>query len=184
MSCGNKGVPLVIFADDDPDILEMLAFAAKTREWEVVTCKTGRELLAKVNTLCCQGCCPDMIVADVHYFDHTPGPKMTGISAGREIRKKFPDIPMLFLTAYVTTLLRHKAHALNAEMESKPITDLSGFLDRIELMMQLSGGTYYNGPERRMQSINYTKHQRRRTDIQLKVPDVIAAAMSAARKQG
>lgn len=175
-------MPLIIFADDDRDTTEILAVYARQRKWEVVTCATGRELLAQVKELCAEGCCPDMIVADVNYGDTLPGPRMTGISAGREIRKRFPNIPILYLTGWDSTLIRKQAREeIGAEVQSKPVKDIDAFLDRLSYLMEYAGTKYYAGPERRVESINHTRNRRRRTDVDLEVPRVINTALEKAR---
>lgn len=173
--------PRVLFADDDPDTVAMMSVAGGHRGWCVETAISGEEILAKVNAACAEGGpCYNIIVTDVQFFSGGHDIRMTGIAAAREVRRKFPNLPILFLTGFNGAMTRDNVRAIgNAEVIQKGV-DLDYLLDRIELLMRWP--VTYAGPERRRTSVNRTDHQRRDTDKRLEVPAVLSRAMKATRQ--
>ena len=84
--------PVVLVADDDPDILDLVEFRLEQPGYEVVTAKDGEEALALVRDRD-----PAVCVLDVMM------PKLNGFEVVQAIREDAAtrDIPVLFLTATV-----------------------------------------------------------------------------------
>lgn len=175
--------PVVVFADDHASTLDMLLQMARLRGIRAVGARTPREILARVNELCDEGECPDALVLDVNYFSAEPvaqhTPRLTGLTAGREIRKKFPDIPIIYITAFASARVKTVAREQRAEMVEKPF-DLGALFDRVEYVVGRAEARY-EGPERR-QAPRPTLHRRRKVDTgPLAVPPAVEAAVEAAR---
>jgi CheY-like chemotaxis protein len=152
--------PLLLFADDDPDTLGMLGAAARLRGWEYETAGSAEEVMEKVEAHCGNGAgrCFDAIVLDVTY----KGNVLTGIGAARAIRRRYPNLPIVFATGYDNRLTRGEALEVGQEVVVKPFTP-DYILDRAELWMSWAPARY-EGPERRVRSINRTHNHRRATD--------------------
>jgi DNA-binding response OmpR family regulator len=84
--------PVVLVADDDPDILELVRFWLERAGYEVVQARNGEEALqvATENP-------PDVAVLDVMM------PKLSGYDVTRQLREQDGtcDIPVILLTAQV-----------------------------------------------------------------------------------
>ncbi len=88
----NGKQPLVLVADDDPDILSLIAFRLERSGYDVVTASDGEEALRLVVERT-----PDLAVLDVMM------PKMTGYDVTRGVRKNEATkrMPVILLTARV-----------------------------------------------------------------------------------
>jgi len=84
--------PLVVVADDDPDILALVAFRLERAGYEVAQAADGEEALRLTRE---RG--PDLAVLDVMM------PKLTGVDVTRELRadEATRNIPVILLTARV-----------------------------------------------------------------------------------
>ena len=84
--------PVVLVADDDPDILDLVEFRLEQPGYEIVTAKDGEEALELA-----RGRLPAACVLDVMM------PKLNGFEVVQAMREDPPtrDIPVLFLTATV-----------------------------------------------------------------------------------
>lgn len=181
--CKDFDKPRVLFADDDPDMLEMLLAAAASKGWCAQGATSGEQLLTMVNEACVEGGpCFDIVVTDIQFFSGGHDIKITGMGAAREVRDKFPNLPILFLTGYAGPMTREDAVGLGcASIMSKPV-ELDKLTARIEQLMGWSRG--FEGAERRLSSVNRTAYSRRRTDKRLEVPKVLQRAMNAVRRAG
>jgi DNA-binding response OmpR family regulator len=90
MSSG--GQPLVLVADDDRDILELVAFRLRKAGYDVVTAHDGAEALELAGTRT-----PDVVVLDVTM------PRLDGYEVTRALREQAATerIPVILLTARV-----------------------------------------------------------------------------------
>ena len=182
----NKDKPYVLFADDDDELLRILTTFAEQKKWKFDTVKTARGIIEQVNKHCTQEqSCYDVLVCDVNYFNHDTQhepsvPRLTGITAVTEIRKQFPNLPILFVTAYDSYILKEQIQNLNAELIPKPF-DLDFLFHRIELAVRW-GRMSFDGVERRQKKINISGNYRRSTDVRLKVPDIIDQALKEVRQ--
>jgi DNA-binding response OmpR family regulator len=84
--------PLVLVADDDRDILQLVSFRLERADYEVVQANDGEEALRLVKELR-----PDLVVLDLMM------PKLNGYEVIREIRRdeETKAIPVILLTARV-----------------------------------------------------------------------------------
>ncbi len=87
-----KGQAVVLVADDDPDILQLVTFQMERAGYQVVRAADGEEALRLARELE-----PDLAVLDVMM------PKLTGYDVTRKLREEGAtrDIPVILLTARV-----------------------------------------------------------------------------------
>lgn len=166
----------VIFADDDPDTLQFLKVLASHEGWQVETATSAEELLEKVKSRC-EGSerCFDIVVTDVSFFSGGQ-PGVSGIAAGRQLERAYPNLPILFLTGYNGLLTRENVREIaSADYLEKPV-DPRDLIMRIEHLIQFTRADY-DGPERRRTSVNRTAFARRSTDKNLGVPKVLKLVM-------
>lgn len=182
----NTKPPFVLFADDNADILEMLALGARRRGWKVDTAGSAEEMLHRISESCQEGAvCYDAVVSDIRFVSEIPGvPMLDGVSALRQVRKRLPDLPFIFLTAFAEPMTVSEIKKMGSEVEEKPV-DLARFLDRVETAAMMSRPAVvspaYVGEDRRKKSINRSGNFRRRTDpaIEIGVPRVLQEAHDA-----
>jgi DNA-binding response OmpR family regulator len=177
MSACKDGNPYVLIADDDPDTLTMLKYFAEKRGWCVDTASTAREILEKVNEHCGRlGTCYDAVVADVNYFDANPGngPRYTGISAASEIKKEYPDLPIVFMSAFRSQMTKDEALKYGDDFFDKPFDEkttrsVDMLLNRVETLISFTTQAL-GGPGKR-----------RAAPQPLKIPTIIEEAMAEVR---
>lgn len=82
--------PLVLVAEDERDIRELIVFTLQIAGLQVVDVPNGEEAIKKALTIA-----PDLILMDVRM------PKVTGYEACKALKKeeKTKDIPIIFLSA-------------------------------------------------------------------------------------
>lgn len=92
MSIESGKRPVVLVAEDDPDILQLVAFRLERAGYEVIQATDGEEALRLVTERQ-----PDLAVLDVMM------PKVTGYDVTRQIRENqaTTQIPVILLTARV-----------------------------------------------------------------------------------
>lgn len=161
--------PYILFADDDPDTLDLFKFVCGDRGWNGEYVKNAVEIIEAFNRTEVRF---DAIVADVNFSRDDEHPSITGITAAREIRKISKNVPIIFVSAFGTSMIREEARRVEAQVVSKPVTDINQFFDRLALMIfwYRAAVGVYDGPDRRKRSINRTDHRRRVTD-QIIVPN-------------
>ena len=167
----------VIFADDDPDTLSMLAFIGKRQGWDVETAPTAEELLEKVEARCNDKAkqCFDIVVSDVSFFS-AGKPGISGIAAGRQLERAFPNLPILFLSGYGGLLTRENVKQITtADFLEKPV-EPDYLVQHIEYLIRFMHSAY-TGAERRLTSVNRSEFARRSTDNPLSVPRVLKLVM-------
>lgn len=187
--------PFVLIADDDPDTLDILCFLAERKGWRVERATTARGIIERVNLHCAEeGQCPDAILSDVNFFDNQPGPRLTGITAIGQIRKKWPHIPVVFYSAFLNSpmreLIKGLGNAVAVEKLGHAMHDTGpvGAIERVEAVMAWGvGGSAgkYEGPDRR-KALTTGPHPRRRQgecgeEEAVGVPHVLEQAMTEAR---
>lgn len=186
--CCEPQPPFILFADDDPDTLNLLSFAAQQRGWMVDTASRAREVLEKFNEHCSgTGHCYDALVMDVN-FRNAPGeehePRLTGVTVAKEIRRAFLNIPIVFFTGADSYLVRKQTQAAGGPMSefvTKP-GDIQSLLNRVEyLMAWVSKSATYEGPDRRVRSINRTGFARRAADKTMTVPMILEKVLTKAK---
>jgi len=83
--------PLVLVADDDPAILNILCLGLQSKGYEVVTAADGAAALAILDRQS-----PDLVFLDIEM------PGASGIEVLRRIRKERPTLPAIIMTAHGT----------------------------------------------------------------------------------
>jgi two-component system phosphate regulon response regulator PhoB len=103
MSDAPAATKLILIADDDPDVLELLRFRLNQEGYETAIATNGEEALALVRERS-----PDACILDVRM------PKLDGLSVVRAMREDdgSSEIPVLLLTASVAD--RNVARGLDA----------------------------------------------------------------------
>ena len=107
----------VLFADDDTDTLELYNAYCDLKGWAGQFTRTASGIVDLVNENIDRPF--DVIVSDIN-FTHSV-PRLTGISAALELRKKGFDIPILFITAFVNSLIKEEVKRVGAEIMEKPV---------------------------------------------------------------
>jgi CheY-like chemotaxis protein len=179
--CEPGASPFLLFADDEPDILGVLVQAAELKGYRYKTATTPEEILAQVNEHCAQEhTCFDALVLDVHY--KTALARETGIGAVRAIRRKFPNLPVIFITAYNSTLTRNEALAVGQEVIVKPF-DPMYVLNRAALWIAWAGKRRnWQGGERRSFGVNRSGQYRRATDAAVELARPLREIAAQAQK--
>lgn len=179
-----KNVTLLI-ADDNIDTLNLLMFKTESLGWKGTAVSSASQILESINDCTNKGQCYDAIIADVNYYDNQPGPRMTGITAVREIRKVMPDIPVIFITAYINSIMREEIRRVHAELVPKPF-DLDFLFDRVNELVRWHRNVVpqsYTGEERRHTSFNLSHHTRRVGDRHISPSPRIAAVLAQLREE-
>ena len=102
--------PIVLVADDDPSILEILKLGFRTKGYEVITASDGRSAVQAI-----EQSRPDLLVLDIEM------PHLTGIEVLRHLRKDWPALPVVIMTAHGTISLAVEAMKEGAtEFITKP----------------------------------------------------------------
>jgi DNA-binding NtrC family response regulator len=83
--------PLVLVADDDPAILNILCLGLQSKGYEVVTAADGAAAFAVLDRQS-----PDLVFLDIEM------PGASGIEVLRRIRKEWPALPAIIMTAHST----------------------------------------------------------------------------------
>ncbi|HLB19298.1 MAG TPA: response regulator [Gaiellaceae bacterium] len=92
MTVSSRERPLILIADDDPDILELVGFRLERAGYEIMRATDGEEALQLISERV-----PDLAVLDVMM------PKVTGYEVTRRLRdnEATNGVPVILLTARV-----------------------------------------------------------------------------------
>jgi CheY-like chemotaxis protein len=144
-----------------------LSIGARRRGWRCETAHRARQVLDKINHRCEGGQkCYDAIVTDVNFMDKATGelydgPRVTGVHVVKQIREKYPNVPVVYYTGYDTQLVRQQARAAGGEasdyvVKSKPevgefhLGEIDRVLGRVSRLLDwMSKRKLWTGPERR-----------------------------------
>lgn len=170
----------VLFADDDPAIVTLFKMYGESRGWKVETASRPKEILDKVNRNCDdKGLCFDAIVTDINFLDPNMlerEPRVTGTHIIRQIRKKYPRIPVVFYTGFDNLLTRKQAALAGGDysdyvVKSSPEqwernkSEFDRLLDRVEnLHNWVKARDEMTFHERRVNAHNETLYHRRKSD--------------------
>ncbi|PWH84996.1 response regulator transcription factor [Brumimicrobium oceani] len=121
----------ILFADDDPDILEMISYNLEREGYRVITAVNGQEAVEE-----CQRIKPDLVLLDVMM------PKMDGVQVCEAIRAT--DLETQPLIAFLTSRAEDYSQiaGFNAggdDYINKPIRP-KVLLSRIEALLRRAGG--------------------------------------------
>ncbi len=84
--------PLILLVDDDPVVRSTLARALTDRGYEVRTAADGQSAITILEGL---GTLPAIVIADLHL------PGGSGEQLARTLTRRYPDLPVIFMTAYL-----------------------------------------------------------------------------------
>jgi DNA-binding response OmpR family regulator len=127
------------------------------------------------------GRCYDAIVADVNYHTQGEEPRLSGITAIDAVHKKFPNIPVIYVTAYDTSLVRQQFRRQGADWITKPF-DYRKLAERVDSAVMYASQSW-TGPDRRTSSVKFTGEERRASEQKLEVPKAVEAALTLAKAQ-
>lgn len=157
----------LLLADDHQETADLLMYKTKSLGWTGTCVNSASGIIQAMNDT---NFSFDAIIADVNFFDNQPGPRITGITAIREIRKVRPNIPVIFVTGFSNSLVREEVRRVNADLMTKPF-DLEALFERVhDLIYWYRLGTLNNSLERRGSSVNMTDHHRRVSDQRIGHP--------------
>lgn len=163
--------PYLLLADDDPDTLAMLKAAVTQQGWRCETADTPQKIVDCVR----QHMRPDgssefdLLITDINYrYDPEreggDGAKRTGVKAVREIRRELcSNLPVIFITAWDTSMLRKEALTVGQELIAKPFS-VEYLMDRVKIWIDWAMPPRYEGQDRRRYGINRSGHYRRNSD--------------------
>lgn len=162
----------VLFADDSHETIAIFKHITNKLGWKGLYVHSSEEMIVEVNEVLAQDHTLDAVVASISYFAKT---QMTGITAAREIRKAMPNVPILFLSQYVTSIIREEVRRVGAELIQKPFDPETLFIRLSQLIYwnRLATAQSYEGDDRRRNSVNRSAHFRRATDYILSTPERI-----------
>ena len=86
------GKPTVLIIDDEETLVESLAYGLKKRDFSPISAFTGSDGLAKA-----QETAPDVVLLDMWL------PDQSGLSVLKSLRKSFPELPVIVITAHGDT---------------------------------------------------------------------------------
>ena len=115
--------PVILYVDDEPDALKVLAIELEERGFSVLTCGGGSEALELLRTNA-----PDLIIADLRMRP------MTGFDLLQQVKKlpKFATTPFLFHTAVDDYLAEKYGQKLGVDAYlTKPVD-----LDKLETVIR------------------------------------------------
>lgn len=118
----------ILFVEDEADLTLIVADTLKEQGYEVVTASNGIQGLERFKS---DGA--DIIVADVMM------PGMDGFNMAREIRKLYPDVPLLFLTAKSTIDDIEEGFEIGANDYLKKPFELRELIIRIKALLRRYG---------------------------------------------
>lgn len=112
-----------LVADDDPDMLDVVASLLRKEGFLVETATNGTDLVA----LLTNGAEPNLMIADVQM------PGVSGLAVLSYVKRRHTRVPVILMTAFATDRLRERALAEGASaVLSKPFD----FLELRELVMR------------------------------------------------
>jgi FixJ family two-component response regulator len=116
--------PCVLVVDDDPAVLNALAFSLRTEGYAVATCGTPAEAIdmASWRQIAC-------LVVDYRL------PDMDGIALAGALKGRGVDPPVVLITSHPDARCRSRAASANAVIVEKPLLG-DGLSQQIERMLQ------------------------------------------------
>ena len=112
MTAPSSAAPLIVLAEDNPDLRSLLSQALAASGYRIVQAETGPELAAAVHALQIRGEDVGLIITDVRM------PRADHLAALREIGRA---APLILMTAYGDTWTRGDAAAVGATLLDKPL---------------------------------------------------------------
>ena len=128
MSTANRKRPLVLIADDHPQILELLEAYLEALDVEVIRARDGQETLERV-----ERDRPDLLLLDIMM------PRHSGFEVCRLLKQdaRYRDIPIIMVTALNELGDRERSRECGADdFISKPVNKRE-LLERVESLLKL-----------------------------------------------
>lgn len=163
----------VLFAEDSEDVIAIFRSSIDRLGWKGLYVGNAVEIIHTVNNMLSEGLELDAVVADLSF---SQGPKLTAITAVRELRKAMPNVPVIFISPYVTSMIREEVRRVNGELIQAPF-DMDQLFVRLSQLIYWSRvvlSNEYEGENKRHESINRSNNFRRATDYILSTPERIA----------
>jgi CheY-like chemotaxis protein len=102
--------PAVLVVDDEPGLRELVCRTLQAEGYSTLEAGDGVEALSVI-----EGAPVDLVVTDVVM------PSMDGRELGRRISQRWPDLPILYISAYdVNDIFRRGSPSLTAPFLQKP----------------------------------------------------------------
>ena len=119
--------PLVLIADDDEDILELVAFRLERAGYEIVRARNGKQALRLAIDLR-----PALVILDVTM------PELDGYEVTRELRhnEETRAMPVILLTARAESSDVSRGHEAGADDYLKKPFDARDLKDRVERLLR------------------------------------------------
>lgn len=170
-----KGIR-VLFAGNSAQTIDIVKHVIKELGWNAVYVDSALGIMNAVNNIRAEGLTLDGVVTNLQFI---AGPRLTGITAIRELRKVLPNVPVIFLSPYVTTMIKEEIRGVGAEIVQKPANIESLFIKLAQLIYWYKLGIIkeYRGLERRHNSVNRGTEYRRSSDYVLATPTKIASIL-------
>jgi CheY-like chemotaxis protein len=111
----NDTRPLIVIAEDNPELRTLLASALERDGYRVAQAATGSRLVAVVHELVEAGEMLELVITDVRM------PCGGGFEAARALHQAGHRVPLIFMTAYSDAWTRAKAAELGAILLDKPL---------------------------------------------------------------
>jgi PAS domain S-box-containing protein len=112
----------ILLAEDDPTSMDLIKIVLEPHGGEIICAENGKLALEYVE----KGMKPDIILMDLKM------PVMDGFTATKEIRKIFPEVPVIALTAYALVKDEEKAKDAGCDVVvTKPIK-IDRFIDTLK----------------------------------------------------
>ncbi len=107
------GRETIFVVEDEQALREMVAEVLSGNGYQVITAGSAREALAKLERLAHV----DLVITDVVM------PEMNGVALSRELARRFPTLPVLFVSGYTDDQLAHRGILLpDVHFVAKPFT--------------------------------------------------------------
>jgi len=126
------GSELILLAEDEDDLREMLRDCLATHGYQVISAASGEEALARCDE---QGFKPSLLISDVVM------PGMGGRALADQLRVACPDLKVLFLSGYTDeAMLRHGILPTGTQFLQKPFS-LEALARNVRLICDKPGWT-------------------------------------------
>lgn len=178
----------ILFATNDEENIAPLRLMVQYYGWTAEFVTTATQMINAVNINSHTG--PpffDAIVSSISYTTKDNDPLLTGVTAGKLIRKIRPNIPILFVSKNNNSILREEVRRVrDAKLLQRP-RELSELFENIKQLVEwhnLAEVESYKGLNRRVSSINRSGKFRRATDRVVTVPERLEQVIASAAKGG
>ena len=127
-----KQAKRILMIDDDKHMHRILQLYLRSRNVEVVGVSSGRMALHKLDEESF-----DLVLTDIQM------PGMDGRELIQRIRQKYPDLPILIISAYEEEKFQNEINSLkNIQMVAKPF-DQNTILEKIDKLLQSDNNTTF-----------------------------------------